>query len=300
MGSTGQSNPTPLRRSPPRKPHPSSPRPGNTPTPRPTTPQPPRPATPSAATAGPRIASAASSNASPRARRRRSQRQRRPLARCRLFHAPPRGGGGIRARLGRRQAGRGADLAETLFLRAIVGQTERVTRADGEVIERHRYDNRLATSLLNRLDRPLAARSETAKGATRPRPPTPPPAWSPPSSTPSSTSSRAMSAPRAPACSRRTARIQRGRPRAGGTGDGADSRARPRRPLAAHRRRPRLRNRHRRPRSRRPRHLGRRAMGARRGRRPAPPGSRPGARSLTRTPDCAARRTRAGVCTSYT
>ncbi|MEG8044475.1 hypothetical protein O6V14_06550 [Sphingomonas faeni] len=92
-------------------------------------------------------------------------------------------------------------VAETLFLRAIAGQTERVTRPDGEVIERHRYDNRLAMSLLNRLDRPLAARSDTANGPTPPRPPTPPPAWSPPNSTPSSTSSRATPAPPAPACS---------------------------------------------------------------------------------------------------
>ncbi len=57
-------------------------------------------------------------------------------------------------------------VAETLFLRAIAGQTERVTRPDGEVIERHRYDNRLAMSLLNRLDRHADA-SKTATAATR-------------------------------------------------------------------------------------------------------------------------------------
>ncbi len=57
-------------------------------------------------------------------------------------------------------------VAETLFLRAIAGQTERVTRPDGEVIERHRYDNRLAMSLLNRLDRHADA-AETANAATR-------------------------------------------------------------------------------------------------------------------------------------
>ncbi len=57
-------------------------------------------------------------------------------------------------------------VAETLFLRAIAGQTERVTRPDGEVIERHRYDNRLAMSLLNRLDRHADA-TETANAATR-------------------------------------------------------------------------------------------------------------------------------------
>ncbi|BCA64108.1 hypothetical protein HMP09_3342 [Sphingomonas sp. HMP9] len=57
-------------------------------------------------------------------------------------------------------------VAETLFLRAIAGQTERVTRPDGAVIERHRYDNRLAMSLLNRLDR-HADTAETANAATR-------------------------------------------------------------------------------------------------------------------------------------
>ena len=57
-------------------------------------------------------------------------------------------------------------VAETLFVRAIAGQTERVTRPDGEVIERHRYDNRLAMSLLNRLDRHADA-TETANAATR-------------------------------------------------------------------------------------------------------------------------------------
>ncbi len=57
-------------------------------------------------------------------------------------------------------------VAETLFLRAIGGQTERVTRPDGEVIERHRYDNRLAMSLLNRLDRHADA-TETTNAATR-------------------------------------------------------------------------------------------------------------------------------------
>ncbi|KQN31564.1 hypothetical protein ASF00_01810 [Sphingomonas sp. Leaf34] len=57
-------------------------------------------------------------------------------------------------------------VAETLFLRAIAGQTERVTRPDGEVIERHRYDNRLAMALLNRLDRHADA-TEAANAATR-------------------------------------------------------------------------------------------------------------------------------------
>ncbi|MGU3392247.1 hypothetical protein [Sphingomonas sp. M1A8_2b] len=57
-------------------------------------------------------------------------------------------------------------VAEALFHRAIAGQIERVTRPDGAVIERHRYDNRLAMALLNRLDR-HAADSETSNAAAR-------------------------------------------------------------------------------------------------------------------------------------
>lgn len=44
-------------------------------------------------------------------------------------------------------------LADTLMVRAIEGQTETITRANGDVVERHRYDNRLATAMLTRLDR---------------------------------------------------------------------------------------------------------------------------------------------------
>lgn len=44
-------------------------------------------------------------------------------------------------------------LADTLLARAIDGQVETVTRPDGSTVERHRYDNRLAVTMLARLDR---------------------------------------------------------------------------------------------------------------------------------------------------
>lgn len=44
-------------------------------------------------------------------------------------------------------------LADALLARAIDGHVETVTRANGDVIERHRYDNRLAATMLTRLDR---------------------------------------------------------------------------------------------------------------------------------------------------
>jgi len=53
-------------------------------------------------------------------------------------------------------------LADLLTSRAINGQTETVTRDDGTVITRHRYDNRLAIALLRRLDR-LAGQPETSE-----------------------------------------------------------------------------------------------------------------------------------------
>ena len=59
-----------------------------------------------------------------------------------------------------------AIVAEALFCRAMVGQIERITKADGDVIERHRFDNRLAMSLLARLDR-HAEESETTNAAAR-------------------------------------------------------------------------------------------------------------------------------------
>ncbi|RMB28471.1 hypothetical protein C8J47_2691 [Sphingomonas sp. PP-F2F-G114-C0414] len=57
-------------------------------------------------------------------------------------------------------------VAEALFCRAMVGQIERLTKPDGDVIERHRFDNRLAMSLLARLDR-HAEESETTSAAAR-------------------------------------------------------------------------------------------------------------------------------------
>jgi hypothetical protein len=44
-------------------------------------------------------------------------------------------------------------IAETLLVRALEGQVDTVVRPDGTTLTRHRYDNRLATSLLARLDR---------------------------------------------------------------------------------------------------------------------------------------------------
>ena len=44
-------------------------------------------------------------------------------------------------------------VADTLLARAIDGQVETVTRPDGETVTRHRYDNRLASTMLARLDR---------------------------------------------------------------------------------------------------------------------------------------------------
>lgn len=44
-------------------------------------------------------------------------------------------------------------LADTLMARAIDGQIETVTRPNGDVVERLRFDNRLATTILARLDR---------------------------------------------------------------------------------------------------------------------------------------------------
>ena len=44
-------------------------------------------------------------------------------------------------------------VADTLLARAIDGQVETLTRPDGETITRHRYDNRLASTMLARLDR---------------------------------------------------------------------------------------------------------------------------------------------------
>ena len=52
-------------------------------------------------------------------------------------------------------------IAETLLVRALQGQVDTYTRADGSVVTRHRHDNRLAATLLARLDRQV----ETAPDA---------------------------------------------------------------------------------------------------------------------------------------
>lgn len=44
-------------------------------------------------------------------------------------------------------------IADALVSRAIDGQVETLTRADGSIVSRHRYDNRLAATMLARLDR---------------------------------------------------------------------------------------------------------------------------------------------------
>jgi hypothetical protein len=52
-------------------------------------------------------------------------------------------------------------LADALLVRALEGQVETCTRPDGATWTRHRHDNRLATTMLARLDRQV----ETAPGA---------------------------------------------------------------------------------------------------------------------------------------
>ena len=55
-------------------------------------------------------------------------------------------------------------LADTLLTRALEGQEEVITRPDGSVVTRHRFDNRLATHMLHRLDRFSDASGTTAHG----------------------------------------------------------------------------------------------------------------------------------------
>jgi hypothetical protein len=57
-------------------------------------------------------------------------------------------------------------LADTLLARAVEGQVETITRGDGSVVERHRYDNRLAQAMLTRLDRLAAADPATPAAAS--------------------------------------------------------------------------------------------------------------------------------------
>ncbi|MFK3890080.1 hypothetical protein [Sphingomonas sp. NPDC079357] len=58
-------------------------------------------------------------------------------------------------------------VAETLMVRALHGQTDTYTRADGTIVTRHRHDNRLAMSLLARLDRQIEAAPDTDVQAAR-------------------------------------------------------------------------------------------------------------------------------------
>lgn len=58
-------------------------------------------------------------------------------------------------------------LADILASRAIDGQIETYTRADGTEVTRHRYDNRLAMSLLTRLDRLAERPAEPPARAVR-------------------------------------------------------------------------------------------------------------------------------------
>ncbi|MEG8039455.1 hypothetical protein QP166_08895 [Sphingomonas sp. LR60] len=58
-------------------------------------------------------------------------------------------------------------VAETLMVRALDGHTDTYTRADGSVVTRHRHDNRLAMSLLARLDRQVEAAPDTDVKAAR-------------------------------------------------------------------------------------------------------------------------------------
>ena len=61
-------------------------------------------------------------------------------------------------------------LADILTSRAIDGQVDTYTRADGATVTRHRYDNRLAQAMLARLDRlaevPAAPTAEPADAAS--------------------------------------------------------------------------------------------------------------------------------------
>jgi hypothetical protein len=58
-------------------------------------------------------------------------------------------------------------LADKLLERAMQGQNETVTRDDGSEVTRFRYDNRLATTLLRRLDRQVEEASDADTAAAR-------------------------------------------------------------------------------------------------------------------------------------
>ncbi|MCD2316540.1 hypothetical protein LQ954_10300 [Sphingomonas sp. IC-11] len=58
-------------------------------------------------------------------------------------------------------------IAETLLVRALEGQVDTYVRADGTEVTRHRHDNRLAMSLLARLDRQVEAAPDADVKAAR-------------------------------------------------------------------------------------------------------------------------------------
>jgi len=58
-------------------------------------------------------------------------------------------------------------VAETLMVRALEGQVDTYTRADGTAVTRHRHDNRLGLSLLRRLDRQVEAAPDADIHAAR-------------------------------------------------------------------------------------------------------------------------------------
>ncbi len=58
-------------------------------------------------------------------------------------------------------------IAETLLVRALEGQVDTYVRADGTSVTRHRHDNRLAMSLLARLDRQVEAAPDADVKAAR-------------------------------------------------------------------------------------------------------------------------------------
>ena len=58
-------------------------------------------------------------------------------------------------------------VADTLMARALGGQVDTYTRADGSIVTRHRHDNRLALTLLARLDRQVESAPDADVKAAR-------------------------------------------------------------------------------------------------------------------------------------
>lgn len=58
-------------------------------------------------------------------------------------------------------------IAETLLVRALEGQVDTYTRADGSTVTRHRFDNGLASRMLARLDRQVEVASDADTHAAR-------------------------------------------------------------------------------------------------------------------------------------